>query len=196
VTLEDASAALPDERDARVRAAAEAAAREAEQRAIKGILTLEDDLARAKEESARAKGSPTAVESARAVDAIRKELRKAEAGARRARTGAAEKTPLSPAPPTAQPSPAGERVDLNSASFEQLRGLKMSVTQARRVIAYRDQRDGFDSVDDLDEVPGFPRAFLAEVKEKLTLGGTAARTTVAAAKARGRPGTLRRLLRL
>jgi DNA uptake protein ComE-like DNA-binding protein len=68
-----------------------------------------------------------------------------------------------------QPPPAGDVVGLNSASFEQLRELGMSVTQARRVITYRDDRDGFDSVDGLDEIPGFPRAFLAQLKGKLTL---------------------------
>jgi len=58
--------------------------------------------------------------------------------------------------------------NLNAASFEQFRELGMSITQAQRVIAYRDRHDGFDSVDDLDVVPGFPRAFLAELKAKLT----------------------------
>jgi DNA uptake protein ComE-like DNA-binding protein len=44
----------------------------------------------------------------------------------------------------------------------------MSVTQATRVIAYRDRQDGFDSIDDLDTVPGFPKAFLAELKQRLS----------------------------
>jgi competence ComEA-like helix-hairpin-helix protein len=59
-------------------------------------------------------------------------------------------------------------VNLNNATFEQLRGMGMSVTQATRVIAYRERSDGFDSVDDLDAVPGFPGDFLDKVKEKLS----------------------------
>ena len=43
------------------------------------------------------------------------------------------------------------------------------MTQATRVITYRERQDGFDSVDDLDGVPGMPGTFLAEVKKKLTL---------------------------
>jgi DNA uptake protein ComE-like DNA-binding protein len=44
----------------------------------------------------------------------------------------------------------------------------MSVTQATRVIAYRERQDGFDSIDDLDQVPGFPKDFLAALKQKLS----------------------------
>jgi DNA uptake protein ComE-like DNA-binding protein len=45
----------------------------------------------------------------------------------------------------------------------------MSVTQANRVIAYRERLDGYGSLDDLDTVPGFPRAFLADVKKKMVV---------------------------
>ncbi|MDP9188056.1 MAG: helix-hairpin-helix domain-containing protein [Actinomycetota bacterium] len=57
---------------------------------------------------------------------------------------------------------------LNDASFEQLRGMGISVMQATRVIAYRERRDGFDSIDDLDSLPGFPRTTLAELKQRLS----------------------------
>jgi DNA uptake protein ComE-like DNA-binding protein len=40
----------------------------------------------------------------------------------------------------------------------------LSVTQATRVLAYRERLGGYRSVDDLDQVPGFPRDFLAEFK--------------------------------
>jgi DNA uptake protein ComE-like DNA-binding protein len=62
----------------------------------------------------------------------------------------------------------GGPLDVNKASFEQLRELGMSVTQATRVIAYREREDGFSSLDDLDAVPGFPKPFLAEIKEQLS----------------------------
>ncbi|HZA90154.1 MAG TPA: helix-hairpin-helix domain-containing protein [Solirubrobacterales bacterium] len=71
---------------------------------------------------------------------------------------------------TVEAEPAGEddgRVGLNSGSFEDFRGLGMSVTQAKRVISYREELGGYSSVDDLDRVPGFPAVFLAELKRQL-----------------------------
>jgi DNA uptake protein ComE-like DNA-binding protein len=37
------------------------------------------------------------------------------------------------------------------------------------VIAYREREGGFRSIDDLDVVPGFPKAMLAELKQTLTV---------------------------
>jgi DNA uptake protein ComE-like DNA-binding protein len=71
---------------------------------------------------------------------------------------------------TVEAEPAGEddgRVGLNSGSFEDFRGLGMSVTQAKRVISYREELGGYSSVDDLDRVPGFPAVLLAELKRQL-----------------------------
>ena len=71
-----------------------------------------------------------------------------------------------------EPEPAaeaGDRIDLNRATFEQLRDAGFSVTQATRVITYRERQKGFDSLDDLANVPGMPRQFLREVKPKLKL---------------------------
>jgi DNA uptake protein ComE-like DNA-binding protein len=45
----------------------------------------------------------------------------------------------------------------------------MSVTQATRLIAYRERLDGFDSVEDIETVPGIPKALFAEIKDQLTL---------------------------
>jgi DNA uptake protein ComE-like DNA-binding protein len=53
-------------------------------------------------------------------------------------------------------------------TFEQLRGLGLSVTQATRVIAYRERKDGFSSLDDLDDLPGMPKDLLDDLKGKLT----------------------------
>jgi DNA uptake protein ComE-like DNA-binding protein len=63
----------------------------------------------------------------------------------------------------------GEGVDLNHATFEQLRDLGFSVTQATRLLTYRARNGGFDSLSDLEKVPGMPQSFLSEVKPKLTL---------------------------
>jgi DNA uptake protein ComE-like DNA-binding protein len=66
-------------------------------------------------------------------------------------------------------APGAGVVRLSEASFEDLRSLGMSITQAKRVLDYRERLDGFDSVDDLDFVPGFPKAFLSQLKQTLTL---------------------------
>ena len=60
-------------------------------------------------------------------------------------------------------------VNLNDATFEQLRLLGMSVTQATRVIAYRERQDGFESIEDINSVPGLPNDLLAELKERLSV---------------------------
>jgi hypothetical protein len=62
--------------------------------------------------------------------------------------------------------PHNGRVSLRAARFEDLRALGMSVTQANRLLRYRDEK-GVDSVARLDEVPGFPGAFRAELQARL-----------------------------
>jgi DNA uptake protein ComE-like DNA-binding protein len=53
-------------------------------------------------------------------------------------------------PPQDQVSDLG----LNTATFEDLRRLGLSITQCTRVIAARDVRGGFSSAEDVAEVPG------------------------------------------
>ena len=65
--------------------------------------------------------------------------------------------------------PAAERLSINDASYEELRTLGLSVTQTGRVLAHREQIGGFTSLDQLDEIPGFPRAFLDELKRRIQL---------------------------
>ena len=74
--------------------------------------------------------------------------------------------PLEPPPP---PAPPGTVVDLNSGTKEEFRSLGMSLTQTRRVIEFRERNGGYSSVDDLDQVVGFSREFLAEMKARLTV---------------------------
>ena len=74
---------------------------------------------------------------------------------------ASEETQIVPAP--------GGPVDLSSATFDDLRGLGLSVTQAKRVLDFRERLGGFDSVDDLDYVPGLPKSLLVELKDQVTV---------------------------
>ena len=43
------------------------------------------------------------------------------------------------------------------------------MTQTGRVLAHRESTGGFESLDELDEIIGFPREQLEELKRKLTL---------------------------
>ena len=79
-------------------------------------------------------------------------------------------------PPDRKPEPdrveavaSGDRININDATFEDLRELGFSVTQATRVITYRERQNGFESIDDLIEVPGMPDEFLTEIRNRLTL---------------------------
>jgi DNA uptake protein ComE-like DNA-binding protein len=77
-----------------------------------------------------------------------------------------------PKPEPSAPAPGPDtrewqaKVSLGRATFEDLRALGLSVTQSRRILRYRD--DGrLGSLDDLDEVPGFPKALRAELRQRL-----------------------------
>ncbi len=43
----------------------------------------------------------------------------------------------------------------------------MSVTQAERVLSYREEHGGFGSLEELAEVPGLPEPFLDQVRGRL-----------------------------
>jgi DNA uptake protein ComE-like DNA-binding protein len=77
-----------------------------------------------------------------------------------------------PAPPAPEPPPAaasGSSISLNTVSFEQLRSQGLSVTQATRLLAHRERIGSFQSVDDLDEVPGLPKDQLDDLKRRSDL---------------------------
>ena len=60
----------------------------------------------------------------------------------------------------------GKRLKLSSATFEDLRGLGLSITQARRVLKFRD-RGALQSPAGLDAVPGLPHKQRALLKLRL-----------------------------
>jgi tyrosine-protein kinase len=98
--------------------------------------------------------------------AARRARRARPAGrARRRRRG---EPATQPARAAVTPLPDGP-VDLNAVSYEELLALDLSSTQARRLIAYRERAGGFSSVDDLDDVPGFPDGLRAALKQRVRL---------------------------
>ena len=60
-------------------------------------------------------------------------------------------------------------LSLNESTFEELRDLGLTVTQSARVIAYRDVRGGFESLDELDEIPGLSKEIRSDLRKRLSL---------------------------
>ena len=82
-------------------------------------------------------------------------------------------SPLQP-PPTVSTSPSSTRslsggVSLNSATFEELREADLSVTQATRILAYRERFGGYTSIEDLERVPGFPPDTVESLRGRFTV---------------------------
>ena len=64
---------------------------------------------------------------------------------------------------------ANGRLNLNQASFAELRSLKLSITQSHRLLAYRKRIGGYESIEQLDDVPGFPEAVRERLKRQVTV---------------------------
>lgn len=69
-------------------------------------------------------------------------------------------------PPTTNGAGNG-RLDLNAATFEELRSAGLSLSQAARFIGQREQRQGLTRIDELDSFYGLP----AELKRALKSRG-------------------------
>ena len=52
-------------------------------------------------------------------------------------------------------------------TFEELREIGLSVTRSARLIAHREMRGGFASIDDLVGIPGLPKGSVTELQGKL-----------------------------
>ncbi|MEK6277632.1 MAG: helix-hairpin-helix domain-containing protein [Actinomycetota bacterium] len=60
-------------------------------------------------------------------------------------------------------------LNLNEATIENLRAAGLTRTQAHRIVARRARRDGFTSMNELDDLPGFPAQLLSSFKQRVTL---------------------------
>lgn len=79
--------------------------------------------------------------------------------------------PVTPVPQPAATSPSpthGGVTDINQAGFEELRSAGLSVTQATRVMAYRERFGGYGAVDDLARVPGFTPDVIEALRGRIT----------------------------
>jgi DNA uptake protein ComE-like DNA-binding protein len=177
--LLDETERLRADAEARIAQKSEEARREIEeeagQRAVESerrALAAEEQLEAIQADAAKRSSEMRAA----AADWLRgraEELRRE--GEARARAGAAEKTARDTAisethewtAGALQEAPTEKKLSLSSASFEELRAVGLSVTQTQRVIEYRERTDGFNSLDELDSVPGFERSLLVELKSRV-----------------------------
>jgi len=66
-------------------------------------------------------------------------------------------------------------VDINSATVEQLDGLKgVGPAKAQAIVEYRTKNGPFKSVDDLEKVKGFGKKTVDGLRAEVTVGGAAA----------------------
>ena len=73
-------------------------------------------------------------------------------------------------------------VNINTVTQEQLEVLNgIGPSKAQAIIEYRKKNGNFKTVDDLNNVPGFGDKTLAKLKSEITVSGTAAAPTPAAA---------------
>jgi hypothetical protein len=108
---------------------------------------------------------PTSQRTAAGV-ALRGAARRAPA--RRVASGDA--TPRPVAPGSNGPGAARDgRLNLNRASVAELRSLNLSITQSYRLLAYRKRIGGYESIEQLDDVPGFPSVVRERLKRQLTV---------------------------
>jgi DNA uptake protein ComE-like DNA-binding protein len=118
--------------------------------------------------------SPSALTERRR--AIRRQAEKPAAGRRAARQRRAQGSAGERSSAVGTTAPARNRsrtangglIDINDATYDQLRSLKLSTTQSRRLLAYRRRVEGFKSLNELDAIPGFPSAVLDQLKQRLS----------------------------
>jgi DNA uptake protein ComE-like DNA-binding protein len=137
------------------------------QAALGGVESLEQGLRslenkNAERQSALSAGLSRATEAISGLQSAVAEISEAQAAIEGA-TG--PRSAWIPDPP--QEVDEGERVDVNTASFEELRQVGLSVTQAARLLAMRDAAGRLGSVDDLDALPGLPEDLLAAIKGRI-----------------------------
>jgi competence ComEA-like helix-hairpin-helix protein len=117
---------------------------------------------RAREAEERAEAAERAAASALEQGSIRRRSADFEEAA----------VPPPPAPSTPAPRSTGSLsggLNLNSATFEELRDAELSVTQATRILAYRERFGGYSSIEDLEKVPGFPTDTVESLRGRFTV---------------------------
>ena len=71
----------------------------------------------------------------------------------------------------AAPAQAGDRVNINSATIEELQSVKgIGPKTAAAIVAYRSEHGSFKSVDELENVKGIGGKSLKKIEDELATG--------------------------
>jgi DNA uptake protein ComE-like DNA-binding protein len=126
-----------------------------------------DQHARALEERTRAAHAETARRLAETLDErLRQEVERLTREAEGARPHPSRR--VEPNSPSPQVDPTNGPLRINQVTVEDLRALKLSLSQAQRLIDYRDEVGGFTSLEQLDAFPGLPQEVRADLKRRLS----------------------------
>lgn len=69
------------------------------------------------------------------------------------------------------PVQAGDKININTATVEQLQTVKgIGSKTAAAIVAYREANGGFNDVDDLENVKGIGSKKLKKIEDELTIG--------------------------
>jgi len=72
-----------------------------------------------------------------------------------------------------------QMIDINTATATELETLKgIGPAKAKAIVEYRTAHGAFQSVDDLAKVPGIGTKILGDIKDKVSVGGTAGTTSL------------------
>jgi len=85
--------------------------------------------------------------------------------------GAAAKAPLSPTGRTADKLAPGEKININTATAEQLDALPgIGPAHAQAIIDYRTQNGPFKSIQDIENVKGIKAGVFSKIQDHITVG--------------------------
>ena len=88
-------------------------------------------------------------------------------------TGTAADTPIVPKPEKTPPAPAAGKINLNTATVEQLMTLpRVGQGTAEKIVKYREEQGGFKTVDDLANVPRMGQKTVDNLRAFITVGGS------------------------
>jgi len=64
-------------------------------------------------------------------------------------------------------------VDINTATQSELESIKgLGPSKAKAIIAYREKKGNFKSIEELDNVKGFGKSSIAKLRDELTVGNS------------------------
>jgi hypothetical protein len=77
--------------------------------------------------------------------------------------------PRAPGPGRPKRKASNGPIDVNEVTYEDLRAMELTITQSRRLLAYRDRVKRFESLEELNVLPGFPKTVLERLKHGLSV---------------------------